>query len=99
MNSCNTGDTGSIPGPERHPMEQVSLSATTTEPVLHKRNHRSEKPVHKHHGGPPLAATGEMLSTATKLQHGQRFKKKKNSEWRGGSKKVLESWLCPVSLI
>ena len=67
---ANAGDTGSSPGLGRSHMPQL-LKPACLEPVLHKRSHRNEKPVHCNEEWPPLTATREILHAETETQCSQ----------------------------
>ena len=54
------------------------LKPALLDPMLpNKRSHRDEKPVHRKEESPPLAATRESSHAATKTQHSQKKRKKR----------------------
>ena len=88
-------------------IEQLSPCATTTtkptpqllkprylEPMLRRRSHCKEKPMHHHEEQPPLTATRESVSAATKTQHNQ---KQSNSNKKHRSSKEQIIWVSLVN--
>lgn len=65
-------------------MQQLSLCTRTTEahtlePMIHKKSHRNEKPVHRNEESPLLAATRESQSNEDSAQ--AKKKKKRPIQW------------------